>query len=385
MKKIVIAPDSFKESLSALQVAQCIENGFKTAFPNAEYIKIPVADGGEGMVDTLLEAAHGTKIAQSVTSATGEPIAAFWGLSGDNHTAMIEVAAACGLADVSPEQRKPSITTTFGVGELIVSAWDKGVRHFIIGLGGSATNDGGAGMLQALGARFLDKNGNELPRGGLALAQLDRIDIAQLDTRIVQSRFDVACDVNNPLTGEHGAAHVFAPQKGATPEQVMQLDAALKHFADIVRRDLNVEIDNIAGAGAAGGLGAAFAGFLNGHLQSGIKMITDWLRFADAIQGADLVITGEGRIDDQSIKGKVPVGVAQIAKQHNIPVIAIAGSLGKNVEVVHDYGIDAVFSVLPKCCDLREALSMAEANVTQTARNVAAVLAISASLNLKIR
>lgn len=385
MKKIVIAPDSFKESLSALQVAQCIENGFKTAFPNAEYIKIPVADGGEGMVDTLLEASHGTKIMQSVTSATGEPIAAFWGLSGDNHTAMIEVAAACGLADVSPEQRNPSITTTFGVGELIVSAWDKGVRHFIIGLGGSATNDGGAGMLQALGARFLDKNGNELPRGGLALAQLDRIDIAQLDTRIAQSRFDVACDVNNPLTGEHGAAHVFAPQKGATPEQVAQLDAALKHFADIVRRDLNVEIDNIAGAGAAGGLGAAFAGFLNGHLQSGIKMMTDWLRFADAIQGADLVITGEGRIDDQSIKGKVPVGVAQIAKQHNIPVIAIAGSLGKNVEVVHDYGIDAVFSVLPKCCDLREALSMAEANVTQTARNVAAVLAISASLNLKIR
>lgn len=385
MKKIVIAPDSFKESLSALQVAQCIENGFKTAFPNAEYIKIPVADGGEGMVDTLLEASHGTKITQSVTSATGEPIAAFWGLSGDNHTAMIEVAAACGLADVSPEQRNPSITTTFGVGELIVSAWDKGVRHFIIGLGGSATNDGGAGMLQALGARFLDKNGNELPRGGLALAQLDRVDIAQLDTRIAQSRFDVACDVNNPLTGEHGAAHVFAPQKGATPEQVMQLDAALKHFADIVRRDLNVEIDNIAGAGAAGGLGAAFAGFLNGHLQSGIKMITDWLRFADAIQGADLVITGEGRIDDQSIKGKVPVGVAQIAKQHNIPVIAIAGSLGKNVEVVHDYGIDAVFSVLSKCCDLREALSMAEANVTQTARNVAAVLAISASLNLKIR
>lgn len=385
MKKIVIAPDSFKESLSALQVAQCIENGFKTAFPNAEYIKIPVADGGEGMVDTLLEASHGTKIMQSVTSATGELIAAFWGLSGDNHTAMIEVAAACGLADVLPEQRNPSITTTFGVGELIVSAWDKGVRHFIIGLGGSATNDGGAGMLQALGARFLDKNGNELPRGGLALAQLDRIDIAQLDTRIVQSRFDVACDVNNPLTGEHGAAHVFAPQKGATPEQVAQLDVALKHFADIVRRDLNVEIDNIAGAGAAGGLGAAFAGFLNGHLQSGIKMMTDWLRFADAIQGADLVITGEGRIDDQSIKGKVPVGVAQIAKQHNIPVIAIAGSLGKNVEVVHDYGIDAVFSVLPKCCDLREALSMAEANVTQTARNVAAVLAISASLNLKIR
>lgn len=385
MKKIVIAPDSFKENLSALQVAQCIENGFKTAFPNAEYIKIPVADGGEGMVDTLLEASHGTKITQSVTSAIGEPIAAFWGLSGDNHTAMIEVAAACGLADVSPEQRNPSITTTLGVGELIVSAWDKGVRHFIIGLGGSATNDGGAGMLQALGARFLDKNGNELPRGGLALAQLDRIDIAQLDTRIAQSRFDVACDVNNPLTGEHGAAHVFAPQKGATPEQVAQLDAALKHFADIVRRDLNVEIDNIAGAGAAGGLGAAFAGFLNGHLQSGIKMITDWLRFADAIQGADLVITGEGRIDDQSIKGKVPVGVAQIAKQHNIPVIAIAGSLGKNVEVVHDYGIDAVFSVLPKCCDLREALSMAEANVTQTARNVAAVLAISASLNLKIR
>lgn len=377
--KIVIAPDSYKESLSAMQVANLIEQGFQSVFPEAEYVKVPVADGGEGTVDTMIEATDGKKITCEVVGALGEQQSAFWGLSGDGKIAFIEIASASGLEQVPSEKRNPLITTTYGVGQLILEALDQGVRHFIIGLGGSATNDGGAGMLQALGVSLTDKDGKELAYGGAALADLDKIDVSNLDDRLKECRFDVACDVTNPLVGEKGASHVFGPQKGATPEMVEELDAALNHYADIIQRDLNVEVKELPGAGAAGGLGAAFAGVLKGSLQSGIGIITRLLDLEEKMRGASLVITGEGRIDYQSINGKVPVGVAQLAKKQNIPVIVIAGSLGKDVEVVHDYGIDAVFSILNKCCTFPEAAADAPENLVLSAHNIATILKINLS------
>lgn len=377
--KIVIAPDSYKESLSAMNVANTIERGFKYIFPDADYVKIPVADGGEGTVDTMIEAMNGQKLTLNVIGALGEPQPAFFGVSSDKRTAFIEVAAACGLEQVPMDKRNPLITTTYGVGELILAALDLGTKHFIIGLGGSATNDGGVGMLQALGIKFLDTAGQSLGYGGAELARLDKIDVSDLDPRLQDCCFEVACDVSNPLVGEKGASAVFGPQKGATPEMVKKLDSALSHYGDIVERDLGIAVKNLSGAGAAGGLGAAFAGFLNGSLKSGIGIIAKLLDLEGKMQNADLVITGEGRIDYQSINGKVPVGVAAVAKKFNLPVICIAGSLGKDVQVVYDFGIDAVFSVLTKVCTLSEALSDAEQNLEITARNIAATLKMKLS------
>jgi len=377
--KIVIAPDSYKESLSAMEVANTIERGFKSVFPDADYVKIPVADGGEGTVDTLIEAMNGRKVTLNVVGALGGSQPAFFGISEDKRTAFIEVAAACGLEQVPLDKRNPLITTTYGVGELILAALDLGTRHFIIGLGGSATNDGGVGMLQALGAKFLDNAGKSLGYGGAELSRLDKIDISGLDCRLNDCRFEIACDVTNPLVGEKGASAVFGPQKGATPEMVGILDMALSHYGNIIERDFGIAVKNLAGAGAAGGLGAAFAAFLNGSLKSGIGIIAKLLDLEGKMQNADLVITGEGRIDYQSVNGKVPVGVAMTAKKFNLPVICIAGSLGKDVQVVYDFGIDAVFSVLTKVCTLPEALSEAEQNLEITARNIAVTLKMKLS------
>lgn len=313
--KILIAPDSYKESLSALQVVDHIEKGFREVFPDAEYVKVPVADGGEGTVDTMVEATGGRKIECEVIGALGLPQRAFWGISGDGKIAFIEIASASGLEQVPPEQRNPLITTTYGVGELILAALDEGVRHFIIGLGGSATNDGGAGMLQALGVGLKDADGRELAYGGAALAQLAEIDVGGLDGRLKECRFDVACDVSNPLVGRQGASRIFGPQKGATPEMVETLDQALSRYAEVIKQKLDVEVKDLPGAGAAGGLGAAFSGVLGGRLKSGIGIITEFLRLEESMKGAALVITGEGRIDSQSINGKVPVGVAALAKK----------------------------------------------------------------------
>ncbi|MDG2957537.1 glycerate kinase [Exercitatus varius] len=377
--KIVIAPDSYKESLSAMEVANTIERGFKSVFPDADYVKIPVADGGEGTVDTLIEAMNGRKVTLNVVGALGGSQPAFFGISEDKRTAFIEVAAACGLEQVPLDKRNPLITTTYGVGELILAALDLGTRYFIIGLGGSATNDGGVGMLQALGAKFLDNAGKSLGYGGAELSRLDKIDISGLDCRLNDCRFEIACDVTNPLVGEKGASAVFGPQKGATPEMVGILDMALSHYGNIIERDFGIAVKNLAGAGAAGGLGAAFAAFLNGSLKSGIGIIAKLLDLEGKMQNADLVITGEGRIDYQSVNGKVPVGVAMTAKKFNLPVICIAGSLGKDVQVVYDFGIDAVFSVLTKVCTLPEALSEAEQNLEITARNIAVTLKMKLS------
>jgi len=372
--KIVIAPDSYKESLSALEVASAIEAGFREIFPEAEYVKIPVADGGEGTVEAMVAATQGNIVRLTVTGPLGKPVEAFYGLSGDERTAFIEMAAASGLELVPAAQRDPLITTSFGTGELIKDALDRGVDHFIIGIGGSATNDGGSGMMQALGAQLLDEHGKQIAYGGGALPQLARIDIEQLDARIKQCRFEVACDVSNPLTGDKGASAIFGPQKGATPELVQQLDKALEHYATLIHRDLDIDVLHIDGGGAAGGMGAALHAFCQAELRSGIEIVTEALGLAEQVKDADLVITGEGRIDSQSINGKVPIGVAKVAKQFNKPVIGIAGSLTADVGVVHQHGLDAVFSVLFSICSLDDALANAAQNVRLTARNVAAVI-----------
>ncbi|MBY4890230.1 glycerate kinase [Pantoea sp. DY-15] len=374
--KIVIAPDSYKESLSALEVASAIEAGFREIFPEAEYVKIPVADGGEGTVEAMVAATQGNIVRLTVTGPLGKPVEAFYGLSGDERTAFIEMAAASGLELVPAAQRDPLITTSFGTGELIKDALDRGVDHIIIGIGGSATNDGGSGMMQALGAQLLDEHGKQIAYGGGALPQLARIDIEKLDTRIKQCRFEVACDVSNPLTGDKGASAIFGPQKGATPELVQQLDKALEHYATLIHRDLDIDVLHIDGGGAAGGMGAALHAFCQAELRSGIEIVTEALGLAEQVKDADLVITGEGRIDSQSINGKVPIGVAKVAKQFNKPVIGIAGSLTADVGVVHQHGLDAVFSVLFSICTLDDALANAAQNVRLTARNVAAVIKV---------
>lgn len=372
--KIVIAPDSYKESLSALDVASQIEKGFREIFPHAHYVKLPVADGGEGTVEAMVAATGGKIIPLRVTGPLGNPVDAFYGLSGDGCCAIIEMAAASGLEQVPPASRDVLRATSWGTGELIRHALDSGIEHLIIGIGGSATNDGGAGMVQALGAKLLNHQGDEIGPGGAALAQLANIDVSGLDPRIARCRIEVACDVTNPLTGEQGASAVFGPQKGATPQQVRQLDAALAHFAAIIQRDLAVDVLNVPGGGAAGGMGAGLYAFCQATLRPGIEIVTDALGLDELVRDATLVITGEGRIDSQTIHGKVPVGVARIAKRYNKPVIAIAGSLTSDVGVVHQHGLDAVFSVIYRICSLDEALEEAAENVRLTARNVAATL-----------
>ena len=374
--KIVIAPDSYKESLSALEVAQAVEAGFRQVFPDADYVLVPVADGGEGTVDAMVAATGGRKETVTVSGPLGEPVEALYGLTGDGDTAVIEMAAASGLALVPPDRRNPLLTSSRGTGELIRAALDAGARRFILGIGGSATNDGGAGMVQALGARLLDLEGRELDGSGGDLARLERIDVSALDPRLAECRIEVACDVDNPLTGARGASAVFGPQKGATPEMVQALDANLARLARIVGRDLGVAVDTVPGAGAAGGMGAAMLAFFGATLKPGIEIVTAAVDLDTHVRDADLVITGEGRIDFQTVHGKTPIGVARVAKRHGKPVIGIAGSLGAEVGVVHAHGIDAVFSVLSKPCTLDEALRDAAANVELTARNVAAVLRI---------
>ncbi|WP_318475149.1 glycerate kinase [Photobacterium leiognathi] len=375
--KIIIAPDSYKESLTAMEVATAIENGFRQVVPNAEYIKLPMADGGEGTVQSLVDASNGTIIERSVTGPLGEQVNGFFGLMGDGKTAIIEMAAASGLHLVSPDLRNPMLTTSFGTGELILAALDKGVEHIIVGIGGSATNDGGIGMAQALGVRFLDENNKQISYSGGALDRLHRIDISNIDPRLVSVKLEVACDVDNPLCGEKGASQVFGPQKGATPEMVTQLDNNLAHYAEIIKRDLGKDVKDMAGAGAAGGMGAALLGLFNAQLRPGIEIVMDAVNLADVLQDADLVITGEGRIDSQTIHGKTPIGVARAAKRFNKPVIGIAGSLSYDCNIVHEHGIDAVFSVVPRSVSLTEALAEAAINLELTARNVAAIYALA--------
>jgi len=381
--RIVIAPDSYKESLTALEVATEIEAGFREVFPDADYVKLPLADGGEGTVAAMVAATGGTLVEVDVTGPLGEPVMASYGLTGDRKTAVVEMAAASGLALVAPERRNPLVTTTRGTGELIKAALDAGVCHLIIGIGGSATNDGGAGMLQALGVKLQDHAGREIGFGGGRLADLERIDISGLDPRLESCRIEAACDVNNPLTGPNGASAVFGPQKGATPEMVAQLDANLSRYAGLISRDLGLRVDQVPGAGAAGGMGAALLAFFGTQLRSGIEIVMEAVGLEAYVRDADLVITGEGRIDSQTINGKTPIGVARLAKRYGKPVIGIAGCLASDAGVVHGHGIDAVFSVLSRVGTLEEALTQAAANVRAASRNIAATLKLAREIQTR--
>lgn len=374
--KIVIAPDSFKECLTAAKVAQAIETGLKQVLPNAECVKVPVADGGEGTLQSLVDATRGRLIEVPVTGPMGETVQACFGLLGDGETAVIEMARASGIELVPADQRNPLVSTTRGTGDLILSALDHGIKRMIVGIGGSATNDGGAGMMQALGVRLLDSTGEELPCGGAALSKLCNIDTREMDKRLQTIEFIAACDVDNPLTGTNGASAVFGPQKGASPEMVEQLDQALKHYARILERDLGKDVEQQPGAGAAGGMGAALLAFLDAELKPGIDIVMEAVDLAGNMTGADLVITGEGRIDGQTAQGKTPVGVARIAKQFNLPVIALAGSAGSGVEAVYERGIDALFPIVHGAVPLSEALAKGEENLIRAARNLASTLTL---------
>ncbi|MBF8163323.1 glycerate kinase [Ectopseudomonas hydrolytica] len=368
--KIVIAPDSFKESLSAPEVAAAIARGWQRVFPEAECLLRPMADGGEGTVDALLAAVGGERRECWVRGPMGEPVRAHWGWLGEG-TAVIEMAAASGLHWVPREQRDARVASSFGTGELIAEALQAGATRIILGLGGSATNDAGAGLLQALGMRFLDDQGSELAAGGAALAALDQLDLSGLDARLLQVQIEVAADVDNPLCGARGASAVFGPQKGATPEQVAELDTALGRFARIAAATLGEDHAEFPGVGAAGGLGFAARAFLKATFRPGIELVAELSGLAEAVQGADLVITGEGRMDAQTLHGKTPVGVARVAQDVGVPVIALAGSLGEDYQALYDAGIEAAFSLAPGPLSLEQAMAAAAGELEARAVDIA--------------
>ena len=377
--KIVIAPDSFKECLSAIDVASAIETGMRRVLPSAEFIKVPVADGGEGTLQSLVDGTGGQFYSRTVTGPLGEPVEARFGVLGDGRTAVIEMAEASGLELIPPHLRNPLLTTTYGTGELIREALSLGVSRIIVAIGGSATNDGGAGMMSALGVRFLNDKGEVLPAGGAALSELAAIDCSAIDSRLSKVRFIAACDVNNPLTGKTGASAVFGPQKGANPVMVVQLDRALENYADVIQQCLDVDIEHVAGAGAAGGMGAALLTFLEADLKPGINIVLETVGLKGLLKGADLLITGEGRLDSQTAHGKTPVGVARVASTEGVPVIALAGSVGRGSEAVYEHGIHAVFPVVHGAVPLTEALEMGRENLVRTAENVARLLLLKQS------
>ena len=355
--KVVIAPDSYKGCLSALEVAKAMERGVLSVFPSAEVRKIPIADGGEGTVAALVAATNGQLRQAEVTDPLGNKISAHWGVLGDGRTAVIEMAAASGLPLVPKEKRDPRVTTTYGTGELIKAALAEGLAKIIIGIGGSATNDGGTGMARALGVRFLDAAGQEVAAGGGSLAEICQIDATGLDPRLKNTEIVVACDVDNPLCGTRGASAVFGPQKGATPEMVQQLDAGLAKYASCARQATGRDVAEKAGAGAAGGLGAGLMFFTPAQLKPGVEIVLDAVGFSDIVRDADFVITGEGRTDFQTAFGKAPVGVAKVAKTHGAPVFCISGGLGEGADDVLAQGIDAVMSICDRPLSLEECMA----------------------------
>lgn len=375
--KIIIAPDSFKGCMSARQAAEAMEHGVHHVLPDAECVLVPMADGGEGTVQSLVDATGGTLLEATVTGPLGTPVHAQYGMLGDGCTAVIEMAAASGIGYVDETTRDPRITTTYGVGELILDALDHGVTAFILGLGGSATNDGGTGMAQALGAHLLDAQGNELPFGGAALAGLATIDVSDLDSRIATADIRLASDVTNPLTGPQGASSVFGPQKGADASMVAELDAALHHYASIVARDLGRDVETVPGAGAAGGLGAGFLAFTGARMQSGVSLVVEATGLKTLTAGADWCFTGEGGIDSQTQYGKTPIGVARAVKEAapHCPVVAFAGNVGSGVEELYSQGIDAVFGIVPGPQNLRQALACGAENLERCAANVTRLIA----------
>lgn len=378
--KIVIAPQAFKGSLSALNVAIAVQKGVRRIFPDAQILTCPVADGGDGTLETLVESSGGKIMETNVADPTGKPIVAQWGAMGDGNTAVIEMARTSGLALLTLEERDPLNATTYGLGEIIVSALNKGFRKFIVGIGGSATNDAGAGMAQALGIRLMDREGRNLVFGGAALQNLSVIDTSSIDQRVLESNFQIACDVNNPLTGPEGASAVYGPQKGATEENVRQLDSALGVFAEVTKRDLGKDISNLEGAGAAGGLGAGMIAFVEGHLRAGVDIVLDTVNLAEKLESADLVITGEGSIDFQTVYNKAPIGVARMAKARGIPTIGISGMLGKNYQIVHNHGIDAALSIANGPISLEESLQNAPSLISEAVEESLRLISVGMKL-----
>ncbi|MGR3885475.1 glycerate kinase [Pseudomonas sp. 1152_12] len=376
--KIIIAPDSFKDSLSAAGVAQAIAEGLAQVWPHAQLVQCPMADGGEGTVDSVLAACNGELRDQTVQGPLGDKVQARWGWLADSHTAIIEMAEASGLQLVRRGLRDACSSSTYGTGELIRAALDAGAQRIILAIGGSATNDGGAGAMQALGVQLFDAQGQVLAPGGLALARLASMSLDQLDPRLAQVRFEIAADVDNPLCGPHGASAIFGPQKGADPQQVQQLDAALGHFADHCANVLPKDVRDEPGSGAAGGLGFAAKAFLGAQFRAGVDVVAELVGLDAAVRGADLVITGEGRFDAQTLRGKTPLGVARIAQQQGVPVIVIAGTLGEGYEQMYSHGVEAAFALPSGPMSLEQACSEAPRLLRERAADIARVWRVAA-------
>lgn len=372
--KIVIASDSYKGSLSSKEVGVTIKKGINSVHPKADITVIPIGDGGEGTVEAMVDATNGHCVTAKVYSPIMERIVAEYGISGDGETAFVEMATASGLCLVPACQRNPYTATTLGTGHIMKSALDAGVKRMIIGIGGSATNDGGIGVASALGVRFLDEHGEDIAPTNQGIESLDDIDISGLDPRIKDVEIIVACDVNNPLTGENGASAIYGPQKGADAVMVKKMDANLKKFAQIVKRDVGIDIDQKAGAGAAGGLGAGLLAFFGADLKSGIDIVLDYLDFDSKIADADLVITGEGCFDYQTVMNKAPYGVARAAGKHNIKVIGISAVFGEKAEALLENGFDAIFSVVSKLTDLNDAILATENNLYILAKSIGSLI-----------
>lgn len=374
--KIIIAPDSFKGSLSALEVCENIEIGIRKVFDTAEIVRVPMADGGEGTVQSLVDATGGEIISLKVKGPLLKEVDAFYGILGDRTTAVIEMSSASGITLLTKEERNPMKATTYGTGQIIKHALDMGCRNIIIGIGGSATNDGGAGMVKALGIKLLDEKSEEIDFGGGNLNKLKSIDVSEIDSRINQCNIVVACDVDNTLCGEKGASYIFGSQKGADENMIITLDRNLSHYAEIVERYLGVAIKDYPGAGAAGGLGGGLLAFLHAKLQPGINIVIERTELEEKLKDADLVITGEGMIDYQTQYGKTPYGVAKLAKKYNIPVIAIAGGIGKGAEELYSKVFDSIFSIVDKPMQLEEAIENSVLLLQNTAERIMRVLKI---------
>lgn len=376
--KIVIAPDSFKENLTSLEVASELETGLRRVWPDAEYIKIPMADGGEGTVQSLVDATGGRIVKCAVTGPLGQKVLASYGLLGDGRTAVIEMAEASGLPLVPKPERDPLRTSTYGTGELVADAISRGVEEIIVGLGGSATNDGGAGFAQALGVRFIDQNGAPIaePLGGGRLEDIHAIDTREMIPGLANVTISVACDVTNPYTGEKGASAVYGPQKGATPEMVQTLDRNLGYFAALIKRDLNKDIVEQPGAGAGGGLGGGLLAFTNATMKRGVELVVDATKLDEHMKGASLAITGEGRVDFQTAFGKTPAGVAACARRHGVPVVAIGGGLSDDANGVFQHGIDAIETVTPSPLPLEVAMARSREYLQNTGERLARLVVI---------
>lgn len=375
--KVVIAPDSFKDSLSALCVAQAIARGWQEVFPKAETILCPMADGGEGTLEAVLEVCKGEWRETTVIGPLGKPVQAKWGWLEKQKIAMIEMAQASGIQLVPPSERDACQSTTFGTGQLILDALDAGAKDIILTVGGSATNDGGTGLLTALGARLLDSNQHVLSVGGLALQTLSKIDLTHFDPRIQQTRFLLAADVTNPLCGPNGASHIFGPQKGATPAQVQLLDQALAHFANVSAQLLGFDKREEAGSGAAGGLGFAAKSYLNAEFKAGVEVVAELNQLASKISNADWVITGEGKFDQQTLNGKTVFGVSRVAKMKNVPVIVIAGTLGEGYQALYEHGVTAAFSLTNGPITLEQACKQAAELIYERTVDIARLIQFS--------